>query len=111
MMAILQPIHELPNSKKLNELIQSYNLTPHDNKVKRKQLLEAMIEEINSRIPNEQLTRWVEEYNGLKNHMNYYTVNNTINPVTDLYKDALSIMNNVSEAGKKPFNLSKNRNL
>jgi hypothetical protein len=104
MMAILLPIHELPNSQNLNKLIQSYNLTPHDKKVKRQELLKAMIGEINSAAPNEQLTHWVEEEKGLKDHMDYYQVNEKIKPVINLYyKDALSKINDVSETDEKPF--------
>lgn len=101
-MAILRPLrdHELSDSdrKILNALIQSYNLTAHDRKPQRRELLQLMVKHINANhaLHNETLTPWMNEKEGLMDNLHRYKVKELITPQVSHYKEALSKLNETS---------------
>jgi len=98
-MVILASIDELTHFEALNQSIQSYNLTPHDNKELRQKYLIAIINNMNNIAQSEalphSLSQWVEK-NGLKTHMDYYKVTEQIKTSSNRFKEALSEFNSTS---------------
>ena len=66
-MTILVPIDELPITKMLNQLVQAYNLTPHDKNTARSQALKRIAEQTPP-------IAWMRE--NLRPHLDYYGVKN-----------------------------------
>ena len=68
-MSILYPIDGLNITKMLHQLVQAYNLTPHDENTARSEALERIAEQ--KQLP----IKWMNE--SLRPHLDYYGVKNS----------------------------------
>jgi hypothetical protein len=87
-MPILNPIPEKNESDALNELIQTYNLVPHDNDQLRLESLKKIVIHINN-LPEKAgltLNDWMTTPDGLNDHVAYHKarVEETASPTAHL---------------------------
>ena len=87
-MPILNPIHALPGSQVLNQLIEQYNLLPHDKKAARSSALEQIVQQtlLQNTTPNPKLITWMVEPSGLQDHLAYYQVKNSLSTIRKNFK-------------------------
>lgn len=97
-MPILSPIEENDKNQELNDLIQQYNLTSHDNKGKRKALLLEMVPFIKGE-SLKKMDHWLSDF---KNHLNFYEINSKLISPVNHYKEALQQQNQESEPLSSP---------
>ncbi|OGV46206.1 MAG: hypothetical protein A3F46_00450 [Legionellales bacterium RIFCSPHIGHO2_12_FULL_42_9] len=102
MMPILNPIHALPKNQVLNKLIEHYNLLPHDNTIKRKASLTAIVSHLQTHphATHKALAIWINE---LHDHLRYYQMK-TLLPSTQFKTEyhQQQLEKNTPEPSPKP---------